>query len=39
MQRDIEPKWAVRIPLRHGVHLNATVYLPGNPRSPAPCSR
>jgi putative CocE/NonD family hydrolase len=28
--------WAVKIPLRDGVKLNATVYLPGGPRQPVP---
>ncbi len=29
--------WGVKIPLRDGTLLNATVYLPQAPRSPAPC--
>src|ERR1700730_7004822 len=29
--------WGVKIPLRDGVHLNATVYTPKNQSAPAPC--
>jgi putative CocE/NonD family hydrolase len=32
----IELRWGVRIPLRDGVHLNATVYLPGKPGAGVP---
>jgi len=34
---NIELQWGVKIPLRDGVRLNATVYLPGHPAAPAPC--
>ncbi len=30
-------EWGVRIPLRDGVHLNATVYRPAGAAAPAPC--
>jgi len=30
-------QWAVRIPLRDGVKLNATVYTPAKQKTPAPC--
>lgn len=33
----IDLRWGVRIPLRDGVELNATVYLPKNQKAPAPC--
>jgi uncharacterized protein len=33
----IDFHWGVKIPLRDGVHLNATVYTPRNQKSPAPC--
>jgi len=29
--------WSVRIPLRDGVHLNATLYTPRDQKAPAPC--
>jgi uncharacterized protein len=29
-------QWGVQIPLRDGVHLNATVYLPGGADGPHP---
>jgi hypothetical protein len=29
--------WGVRIPMRDGVHLNATVYRPRDQKAPAPC--
>jgi uncharacterized protein len=29
--------WSVKIPLRDGVHLNATVYTPRDQEAPAPC--
>ena len=29
--------WGVKIPLRDGVHLNATVYTPREQKAPAPC--
>ena len=29
--------WSVKIPLRDGVHLNATVYTPRDQKEPAPC--
>jgi putative CocE/NonD family hydrolase len=34
---NVELHWGVKIPLRDGVHLNATVYTPKNQPSPAPC--
>lgn len=34
---DIEFQWGVRIPLRDGVHLNATLYTLKDARTPAPC--
>ena len=30
-------QWGVKIPLRDGVKLNATVYTPRDQKSPAPC--
>ena len=33
----VDIKWSVRIPLRDGVGLNATVYRPKEQRAPAPC--
>ncbi len=33
----IDLQWGVRIPLRDGVHLNATVYTPKDQNAPAPC--
>ncbi|HMN46485.1 MAG TPA: CocE/NonD family hydrolase [Povalibacter sp.] len=33
----IDFQWGVRIPLRDGVHLNATVYTPKDQKHPAPC--
>lgn len=30
-------QWSVKIPLRDGVRLNATVYTPKNQQAPAPC--
>ena len=30
-------QWGVKIPLRDGVKLNATVYTPGEQKAPAPC--
>jgi uncharacterized protein len=35
--RNIEFRWGVRIPLRDGIHLNATLYTPQEQREPAPC--
>jgi putative CocE/NonD family hydrolase len=32
----VEMAWGVRIPMRDGVHLNATVYRPANQSSPLP---
>jgi uncharacterized protein len=29
--------WGVKIPMRDGVHLNATVYTPRDQKAPAPC--
>ena len=34
---DVQFSWGTKIPMRDGVHLNATVYLPKNQRAPAPC--
>jgi len=33
----VDFRWGVRIPMRDGVHLNATVYTPRNQPAPAPC--
>ena len=33
----IEFKWGVKIPMRDGVQLNATVYMPKDQKAPAPC--
>jgi putative CocE/NonD family hydrolase len=33
----VEFEWGVRIPLRDGVHLNATVYRPRDAAGPQPC--
>jgi predicted acyl esterase len=33
----VEFQWGVKIPLRDGVKLNATVYTPKDQKSPAPC--
>jgi uncharacterized protein len=33
----VQIQWAVKIPLRDGVRLNATVYRPKEPGAPAPC--
>ncbi len=33
----VEWQWAVKIPLRDGVHLNATLYRPAGLREPRPC--
>jgi uncharacterized protein len=33
----VEFRWGVKIPLRDGVHLNATVYTPREQQAPAPC--
>lgn len=33
----IDFKWGVKIPLRDGIHLNATVYTPKDQQAPAPC--
>src|ERR1044072_2858509 len=32
----VDLMWGVKIPLRDGTRLNATVYLPGAPREPVP---
>jgi putative CocE/NonD family hydrolase len=32
----VRMQWGVRIPLRDGIHLNATLYLPGNVKRPSP---
>ena len=36
-QSAVDIRWSVRIPLRDGVGLNATVYRPKEQRAPAPC--
>jgi len=33
----IDLQWGARIPMRDGVHLNATVYTPKAQKNPAPC--
>jgi putative CocE/NonD family hydrolase len=33
----VELHWGQKIPLRDGVHLNATVYLPKDAKEPSPC--
>lgn len=33
----VQFSWGVRIPLRDGIHLNATAYLPREQQEPAPC--
>jgi hypothetical protein len=33
----VQFSWGVKIPLRDGVHLNATVYTPREQQAPAPC--
>ena len=33
----VDIRWSVRIPLRDGIGLNATVYTPKEQRAPAPC--
>jgi|SRR5579872_311022 len=33
----VDLHWGVKIPLRDGVHLSATVYTPREQKSPAPC--
>ena len=33
----VDFKWGVKIPLRDGIRLNATVYLPRGQQAPAPC--
>jgi uncharacterized protein len=35
--QNVRLQWAVKIPLRDGVKLNATVYLPRESQAPAPC--
>jgi putative CocE/NonD family hydrolase len=32
----VRMQWGVKIPLRDGVHLNATLYLPNGPTTPSP---
>jgi hypothetical protein len=36
-QSAVDIRWSVRVPLRDGVGLNATVYRPKEQRTPAPC--
>jgi predicted acyl esterase len=33
----VDIRWSVRVPLRDGIGLNATVYRPKDQRAPAPC--
>jgi uncharacterized protein len=33
----VDLTWGVKIPMRDGVHLNATVYTPKDQKAPAPC--
>ncbi len=33
----VQLTWGVKIPMRDGVHLNATVYTPRDQKAPAPC--
>jgi uncharacterized protein len=33
----VEWQWGVKIPLRDGVHLNATLYTPAGRKEPRPC--
>ena len=33
----VEFHWGARIPMRDGVHLNATIYTPKDQKAPAPC--
>ena len=33
----VQLTWGVKIPMRDGVHLNATVYTPREQKAPAPC--
>jgi putative CocE/NonD family hydrolase len=33
----IELQWGIQVPLRDGIHLNATVYLPNKQPAPSPC--
>ncbi len=33
----VQLTWGVRIPMRDGIHLNATVYTPRDQKAPAPC--
>ena len=35
--KDIELRWGIKIPVRDGISLNATVYAPRNQSAPAPC--
>lgn len=35
--RDIDIRWGVRIPLRDGIHLNATLYTPRGKAASGPC--
>lgn len=35
--KDVKFQWGVKIPLRDGVKLNATVYTPRQQKEPAPC--
>lgn len=33
----VDVRWNVRVPMRDGVHLDATVYAPRDQKTPAPC--
>lgn len=33
----VKLQWGVKIPLRDGIKLNATMYRPSGPQEPAPC--
>jgi len=37
MNEDVRWRWGVRVPLRDGVHVSATLYLPADLTEPAPC--
>src|ERR1700693_1620770 len=36
-ETEVQVQWGVKIPLRDGIHLNATLYLPKGQSVPAPC--
>lgn len=37
MPSGVHMQWGAKIPLRDGIHVNATVYTPKNQKAPAPC--